>query len=223
MPTTLTALRQELKQLLSRRHDNHERIDQANKVIARQLRAKKRYHRHLHALRGKIHRVRHRIRLAGLAAGPYAAIKWASDQVGTTEHPPGSNGGPKVSKWQSDLGFGRVPWCGIFVGTALKHAGVQGVTSRIAGVSLIEEDAKAGHGPFTGWGTASSAKPGDAVVLFGYGVHVELVVKNNGSSLETIGGNTSFGDGSQSNGGCVAHRTRSYSDVRGVAHVNYGG
>jgi hypothetical protein len=217
----IAELRRQLAHLLSNRKDNQERVAQANAEIARQRRRRSRSKGRLKSLHGRIHKLRHRIKVAQSAPiGAQRAIHWAAARVGTTEHPPGSNGGPLVSKWQAAFGFGRVPWCGIFVGTALRHAGVK-VDSRIAGVSLIEEDAKASRGPFTGWGTARSAVPGDAVVLFGYGVHVELVVANHGTFLETIGGNTSFGNGSQSNGGCVARRTRPYSDVRGIAHVRY--
>lgn len=156
------------------------------------------------------------------------AVQWALAQVGTKERPAGSNGGPKISGWQEAFGFGRVPWCGIFVGQALLHAAVKGVTSRIASVSLIEQDAKAHRGPFRGWTTDHAVVlPGDLVVLFGQGVHVEMVVRTfDDGSVETVGGNTSEGDGSQDNGGQVAHRSgttrRKASDVRGFALVRYG-
>jgi hypothetical protein len=223
--TTITALRTALENALKRRERHKQRLADARAELKRARRKRSRNRAALLKVRGRIHALRHQIKAVSLSVGARAAIKWAASKVGTTEHPPGSNGGPRVSRWQADFGFGRVPWCGIFVGTALKHAGVQGVTSRIAGVSLIEDDAKASRAPFKGWGSASSAQPGDAVVLFGYGVHVELVVSNDPRSgvLHTIGGNTSFANGSQSNGGCVAARVRPYSDVRGIAHVNYGG
>lgn len=155
------------------------------------------------------------------------AVQWALAQVGVKEVPAGSNGGPKISAWQAAFGFGRVAWCGIFGGQVLLHGGVKGVTSRIASVSLIEEDAKLHRGPFRGWTTDHSVVlPGDLVVLFGEGVHVEVVERvYEDGSVSTVGGNTSPGDGSQSNGGCVANRTgatrRRASDVRGFALVDY--
>jgi hypothetical protein len=106
----------------------------------------------------------------------------------------------------------------------LLHGRVRDVTSRLAGVSLIEEDAKASRGCFKYWSTRldSSIRPGDLVVLFGFGVHVEMVEKIQGGVLHTIGGNTSSGStGSQSNGGGVFSRVRALSDVRGFAIVDY--
>lgn len=155
------------------------------------------------------------------------AVHWAGTKVGMTEHPAGSNGGPGISDWQQALGFGRVPWCGIFVGTALRQAGVQGVSSRIASVALIQEDAINHRGCYKGWVGSGSrgVLRGDLAVIGGYGVHVELVVKAYADgSADTIGGNTSFGPGgSQSNGGCVARRHRSAAEVHGFALVDYPG
>jgi hypothetical protein len=56
---------------------------------------------------------------------------------------------------------------------------------------------------------ASEARYGD-IVLFGNNEHIEIVVsKNSDGSYTTIGGNTSSDTaGSQSNGGCVALKTR---------------
>jgi hypothetical protein len=144
--------------------------------------------------------------------------------VGTTESPPGSNGGPHISAWQAEFGFGRVAWCGIACAHHLRAAGVPGVTSRLASVALIEQDARAGRAPFVRWShDARGALPGDLVVIGGHGVHVEMVRRVNADgSVETIGGNTSFGaGGSQSNGGCVAARHRSASEITGVAHVDF--
>lgn len=157
-------------------------------------------------------------------SGRAASLKWASQWVGTTEQPPGSNGGPHISGWQAALGFGRVAWCGIFAGHALRAAGVQGVTAKIASVWWIEADARGGRAPFSGWSaTTAGVKPGDLVVIGGRGVHVELVREViDANTVRTIGGNTSFGPGgSQSNGGCVAARTRSGRELYGFAHVRY--
>ena len=60
-------------------------------------------------------------------------------------------------------------------------------------------------------------QPGDAVVIGGYGQHVETVRGFSGSTTLTYGGNTSAGSsGSQSNGGGAYARTRCPSEVRGL-------
>jgi hypothetical protein len=159
-------------------------------------------------------------------SGPNAAVRWALDQKGTVEIPAFSNRGPKVTKWQESFGSWLVgqAWCGVFVGVALRFGGVT-VNSRVAGVALICEDAEKG---VNGWESftrdPSKAMKGDAVVLFGRGTHVGLVVINNvrDQALHTIEGNTSAGDsGSQSNGGGVFARVRPYSSVYGIARPRY--
>ncbi len=152
------------------------------------------------------------------------AVSWAKAQAGTTENPAGSNRGGKITDWQRALGAWLVgtPWCGSFVAAAMRRAGVKGVNYRLASVAYIEDDARAGRAPFRGW-SATSALPGDLVVLFGRGVHVELVEKVHPGYVATIGGNTGppSGSGSQSNGGGVYRRKRPRSQVRGYALVNY--
>ena len=154
------------------------------------------------------------------------AIAWERSHVGVHEEPPGSNRGPLIDRWQRVFGFLAAPWCGIFAGNALLAAGVKGVTSRIASVSAIEDDARAHRGCFFGYtpGAAPHALLGDLVILFGRGIHVELITKvYPDGSVDTIGGNTSAtaGSGNQSDGGCVASHHRSAGEIHGVAHVRY--
>lgn len=141
------------------------------------------------------------------------------------EYPAGSNGGGQITVWQRRLGFGRVPWCGVFAGNILLAARVRGVSARIASVGAIEDDARARRGCFTGWTTRPrSASAGDLAVLFGRGVHVGIVesVDLKRGVVHTIEGNTSSGAaGYQSNGGGVYRRTRPLSAVRGFALVRY--
>lgn len=154
------------------------------------------------------------------------AIVYARTFAGKVrEQPAGSNGGGIITTWESALGFGRVPWCGIFCAAVLRHTGVRNVTARLAGVALIEEDAKAGRGPFSGWTTSTrGVRRGDLVVLFGYGVHVGMVDYVKNGVVYTVEGNTSSGSaGSQSNGGGVYRRARPLSVVRGFARVDYPG
>ena len=55
---------------------------------------------------------------------------------------------------------------------------MKNLSSRLASVLFIEQDAKTGRGPFTRWLQPSQFRRvlrGSLVVLFGSGVHVELV------------------------------------------------
>lgn len=161
------------------------------------------------------------------------ALRWMSTHRGLTEQPPGSNrdlraGG--ISDAQRACAGGGSwlvgqPWCGVWCFAALKAAGVKGISSRMASVALIEDDARKHRGPFRGW-TRDHRKVlrGDLVVLFGPGVHVELVreVRRWRGQIVTDGGNTSPGNGgSQSNGGGSFRRVRPLSAVHGFALIDY--
>lgn len=157
--------------------------------------------------------------------GRQAAIAFGKRYEGVHEEPADSNRGRLIDKWQARFGFRGAPWCGLFLGNELLAGGVKGVTSRIASVGAIQQDAEAHRGPFFGWtsGYGEHAQVGDAVVLFGFGVHVEIIVEVVAGGYRTIGGNTSAseGSGNQSDGGCVAAHTRTAAEVHGVAHVRY--
>lgn len=158
--------------------------------------------------------------------GPQSAIAWARAQVGTVEQPASSNRGPKITPWQQSWGSWLVgqPWCGVFVGVALRdHGGVVGLNSRLAAVAFIEDDAIARRFGWAGWHGARNGTPGDAVILFGRGVHVELIATVHPWGYTTVGGNTSAegSSGSQSNGGGVFVRSRPFSVVRGCARPRY--
>jgi hypothetical protein len=145
-------------------------------------------------------------------------LGWLRSHLGAKEQPSGSNGGPGISTWQAIWGFGRVPWCGIYVAMGCRAAGLK-VTSRLASVALVEEDAKRGANGLRRWKGPREGQPGDAVVLFGYGVHVETIEKKTSWGYITLGGNTSGEgmSGSQSNGGMSARRNRTFATVRGCA------
>lgn len=162
--------------------------------------------------------------------------RWLSSHRGITEQPPGSNRDNRVdgiTAAQKRLGAWLVglPWCGVWCANGLLAGGVKGVTYRLASVAFIEDDAKAGRGPFRDWQPRSKFRRvlrGDLVVLFGRGVHVETVraFKKVGGAwyVRTDGGNTSGGPGgSQSNGGGSFPRWRPLSDVYGFARVDYPG
>jgi len=162
-------------------------------------------------------------------SGAERAIRWANNQVGTVEAT-GNNDGPKILDWQRWVAAGgtwldRAPYCGIGCANAcVRHSTVVAPERhRWASVALIEDDARAGRNGFAGWSDdPKTAKPGDLVVLYGRGVHVELVRDRAERTLSTVGFNTSPGiAGSQSNGGGVWRRTRPFDQVHGIARINY--
>lgn len=167
------------------------------------------------------------------AAGPAAALKWARQWIGKTEDPPGSNKAPwGLTSWQQAFGSWLVgqAWCGTFVGTALKNAGVVGVSSRVAAVLLILDDAIHGRNGMkavlyrrsAGMGDVSFGRPGDLLGLFGESTHVAMVEKRVVGGYQTIEGNTSPGNaGSQANGGGCQRRIRPDSAVVYVVRPNY--
>lgn len=167
------------------------------------------------------------------------ALRHLSTHRGLTEQPPGSNTDDRewgIRRAQLNCAAGGrwligTPWCGEWAFWALQHAGVQHISYRQASVTLIEDDARKGAGPFIDWRAPSEYKRvlrGDLVVLFGRGVHVETVrsFKTSGGRVYVVtdGGNTSAGiAGSQSNGGGSYRRVRPLSDVHGFARVDYPG
>lgn len=159
------------------------------------------------------------------------AMDHQEKRVGYTEQPANSNcddrdAGIRKAQYQTAGGgtwLYYTPWCGEWCFYAMQAAGVKGLNSNIASVSYIEDAAKQGLACFRGWTTDhSKVTRGDLVVIGGYGVHVEMVRGFDGSNTLTYGGNTSSGSsGSQSNGGGAYKRSRSPSEVRGFALVDY--
>ena len=161
------------------------------------------------------------------------ALRWCTRHTRITEQPPASNTDRRedgIRHWQIMCAGGgswliSQPWCGVYAYNALKAAGVQKLSSRLASVALIEDDAKAKRGPFRGWTTnPAEALRGDLVVLFGRGVHVAVVRKVDPKRrvIFTSEGNTSSGvSGSQDNGGGSYRRVRPFSAVRGIALIDY--
>ena len=164
------------------------------------------------------------------------ALRWLTNHRGITEQPAGSNrdnrkdgitAAQRRCAGGADWLIGQ-PWCGVWAYNALRAGRVKGLSSRLASVALIEQDAKRSRGPFRGW-TTNPRDPrkvlrGDLVVMFGYGVHVGVVRKvyPRLGYLICEEGNTSSGNaGSQDNGGGSYRRVRRLSDVRGFALVDY--
>lgn len=138
------------------------------------------------------------------------------------------NPGTKYGRFYAELvgnayyGTSGVPYCAMFVTYIMHMAGVSVPGLPGAYCPWIKTaGVKAGLAI-----DPHSACPGD-IVLFDWGGdgvcdHIGIVEKNCGNYLQTIEGNTSTGaNGSQSNGGRVARRTRSFTSVNCVIRPNY--
>lgn len=158
------------------------------------------------------------------------ALVWASECIGVTEHPAGSNSGPRISKWTRQAGYGfPVPWCACFVGAAWQHATRGRVkASAITGYcpSIVMQARNGRNG--LSIQTLATAMPGDAVMFnFGHNTydHVGLFVRHlEDGWIETIEGNTSpegsaSGLAAQANGGGVFRRRRNVSVVSAVVRA----
>lgn len=144
------------------------------------------------------------------------AIEIARGEVGVHESPPGSNTGDKIRAYQATTTLGGTywPWCAAFVVWVLLRAGY----------NLPREARTASVYYFTEWARKAGRiverkpRPGDVVILFGPGKHMGLCV---GVGNATIEGNTSSSEaGSQDNGGEVAARVRSDSQITYVIDMS---
>jgi hypothetical protein len=186
--------------------------------------------------------------LEALKSGPHftvrgSAVHFGHAHEGIDEEPHGSNYDKRPHGGDGRWGIAKAqfacagqahwldhtPWCGEWCFWILKHASVHGLSSRLASVALIEDDARARRGPFSRWLPRSqwhSVLRGDLAVMFGRGVHVEMVlhfVEHDGQIyVVTDGGNTSRPGGNQSEGIGSYRKVRHLSDVYGFACVDFG-
>lgn len=152
------------------------------------------------------------------------AVKYSKTLLGLVEKPPFSNKGGFITDMQLELGraYVGVAWCGTFCVHILRKVGVKFKNpQRVAYVPYIVQDAKAGVNGFRDWLDAEDGRPGDLASLFNQ-THVAFIVKKVAGGYITREGNTSAGiSGSQSNGGGSFERFRPFSDIDGVAAVDY--
>jgi hypothetical protein len=200
--------------LRARRHAAIQKEGAVRRTI-RKLRAKA---HHLHAKHRALTK-----KIRALPSGRLRAVKWAVDQVGTTESPYGSNRGPKVSEWNKRaIGIDGVPWCQSFADAVLVAGGGPQLKSAYT-VQVIQWAREGKYGLKIV--SIAQRQPGDFVYFKWPGVsndvadHVGVDV-GNGATVE---GNTSSGSsGSQNNGGQVALRTRGNGYVVAVVRPTYG-
>lgn len=140
-----------------------------------------------------------------------AALRAAVGEIGVTEHPAGTNSGPRVNQYLASAGIGPgYPWCMAFVNWCYRQAGTD-----------IEHPHEASVGFFEDWARTNGylvEKParGD-IVCYRFDAdnwpdHVGIIEEAGPTRLVTIEGNTAIGD--DANGGKVMRRTRSYTRTR---------
>lgn len=151
--------------------------------------------------------------------GPKAAVEWALDQVGIKEKPENSNRGTEVDKWSALFGLSGEPWCGIFVGYAVKHIGKANSNAWFPAVMRISNEAIAGVNNLRDIAPAD-AQPGDIATLYG-NTHVGLVrSKPKNGMVSTVEGNTSsmLHD---ADGGIVEAKEHPIGDVTTMVRVEW--
>lgn len=157
-----------------------------------------------------------------------AIIRWHKEHEGISEQPPGSNcdnrkdGIRNAQYWCADQGtwLYYTPWCGSWTHEGYRRAGIE-AGSWLASVSMAEDYARRSLGPYKSYtaGFTTRAKQGDSVILFGRGVHIATIERVMPTGYWTREGNTSPGDGSQSDGGWAGPRFRAAAEVHGVCHL----
>lgn len=155
-------------------------------------------------------------------------IEIAKKELGVTESPPGSN---RVKYWDDyDKSFQGQPWCVAFLWWVFNTAGER--------MAFFGGGKTASCGTLLRWYKEQGltvpedqVQPGDIVILDFTGrkrdtAHCGIVTKtwwgpDGFDRFETIEGNTSPSDGSQSNGGMVCEKTRYPSQIVGVCRPQY--
>ena len=154
-------------------------------------------------------------------------IEIARGELGEHETPPGSN---RVKYWQDyDPAYQGQPWCVCFLWWVFQQAGERmaffGGGKTASCTMLLRWYREQGLTV-----PVEEVQPGDIVILNFHGKsnpeHCGLVVEARGRNayLKTIEGNTTPGigmEGSQDNGGCVAEKLRSYSQIVAVCRPQY--
>lgn len=150
------------------------------------------------------------------------ALAVAKSQIGVTEHPPGSNDGPKVRMYQRVTGAFRAPWCASFTAWAYKEAGrsLRGFNTAYV-PSYVDSARKRRNGLVVV--PADKVLPGDFACFDwgrdGVADHIGIVSRppDRSGSFTAVEGNTSYGN--DSNGGQVMLRNRSTSQVLAFVRV----
>lgn len=143
------------------------------------------------------------------------ALRVAKTQVGTKEHPPNTNRGPKVDQYEAVCGIQGQPWCACFVTWCLRQVDWK---ERGWNQAYVPSWVATAHAAQHGLRTigSGSVKAGDIVCFDwednGVADHIGFCAGPvKAGSFPTIEGNTSAGN--NSNGGEVQERSRRLADV----------
>ena len=120
------------------------------------------------------------------------ALAFATQEIGQTEQPPGSNDSPRIAEYRTaTAGSGIGPWCAYFVSWAAKQAGTP---LGEAGQGFGSVSAVASWAQRTGrWNPAASGQPpqaGDLIVWGGQHIGIVESVDADGK-IHTVEGNSS--------------------------------
>lgn len=135
----------------------------------------------------------------------------ARSQIGITEEPYNSNR-QKYGEW---YGWNGVAWCDIFLSWVFAQCGwLDGHMGKSASVEVTANRFR------TAGRYGTTARVGALAVFQNYS-HIELVTAVGEDIIVSIGGNTSAGAGSISNGGAVAEKKRSKTLIMGYCYPAY--
>lgn len=135
------------------------------------------------------------------------AIDIARAELGVTEHPMGSNSGPRVREYQAATFLGGTdwPWCAAFCCWVWQRAGHKLPYRTASAYGLLSWARGAG------WARPStSLTPGDLVVFNVGAGHVGIFERWEGSTIHTVDGN---------HNNMVARAARPHSVVAGGIHI----
>lgn len=142
-------------------------------------------------------------------------IAAAKSNAGQHEDPPGSNWGGMIPTFLRFVGWLRpAAWCCAFALYTLAKAGYP-LGIKTASVYELEQWARA-HGV---WSELATVPQQGWLAVFESDVHVTIVDKDLGASIEDWGGNTSAADGLNYNGGQVAPHTHTKTLLRGYVRT----
>lgn len=164
-------------------------------------------------------------------------MRLALQQYGVTEKPAGSNN-VKYNTWyyEHPVHGKDYPWCAVFVSYVGEKAEGDDPIDKSSNAADIQDlTVQYKGGKYILKQTASNTKKKEALPNYRFGdsisfnfngkstrVHTGFIIGVVGNTIFCIEGNTSFSDkGSQSNGGCVALRERSYTTGVCVVRPKY--
>lgn len=155
-----------------------------------------------------------------------SVLNYAYSQLGVTENPPNSNN----VIYNTDY-YGRqvsgpdYPWCAVFLWDVFRNGG-ESEAFYGGNKTASCTELKNYYAGLNRWFTSGTPQRGDIVILTFSSdqriQHCGIVYSTAGNTVYTIEGNTSPGlEGSQDNGGCVAYKERTATNIVGYCRIIY--